>query len=134
MKQHFHPVYHLQHMNDIAFNAIEDYTVMSDILYDKVKYTDATTCWNLAQKTSYESWGVIGLGGTEYHAVAFPSAKSTSQTHESVAEKTKKAVNFVVPYVNTSLEEREILYLYHEGLLKRYEFFFANNSVQYTLT
>jgi hypothetical protein len=116
-------VYHLQHMNNIAFDAIEGYTVMSDIPYNKMKYTDATTCWNWAQKTSDESWGVIGLGGTEYHAIAYPSAKSTSQAPESVAEKTKKAVNFIVPYVNTSLEEREIPYLYYGGLLKRYESF-----------
>ena len=120
MKRHFHPVYHLLFMNDIAIDTVDDYTVMSDIPYDKVKYTDPTTCWNWAQKTSHESWGIVGLGGTEYTAIAYPSAKSNSKAPESVAERTKKAVNFIVPYVNNSLEEREIFYLYYEGLLKRY--------------
>ena len=124
MRQHFHPVYHLQFMNDIAVDAIADYTVMSDIPHDVVKHTDATTCWNWAQKTSHEPWEKIGLGGTAYKALAYPSAKSNSNAPESIAEKTKKAINFIVPYINSSLEEREIFYLYYEGLLKRYNFFF----------
>ena len=123
MKQHFHPVYHLHFMNDVAIDAVADFTVMSDVPHDTVKYTDATTCWNWAQKISHESWEIIGLGGTAYKALAYPTAKSNSNAPESIAEKTKKAINFIVPYVNSSLEEREIFYLYYEGLLKRYNFY-----------
>ena len=123
MKQHFHPVYHLHFMNDVAIDAVADFTVMSDVPHDTVKHTDATTCWNWAQKISHESWEIIGLGGTAYKALAYPTAKSNSNAPESIAEKTKKAINFIVPYVNSSLEEREIFYLYYEGLLKRYNFY-----------
>ena len=122
MKQHFHPVYHLQFMNDIAIDATADFTVMSDVPHD-VKHTDATTCWNWAQKTSHESWEIVGLGGTAFSALAYPTAKSNSNAPESIAEKTKKAINFIVPYINSSLEEREMFYLYYESLLKRYNSF-----------
>jgi hypothetical protein len=110
-------------MNDVAIDAVADFTVMSDVPHDTVKHTDATTCWNWAQKISHESWEIIGLGGTAYKALAYPTAKSNSNAPESIAEKTKKAINFIVPYVNSSLEEREIFYLYYEGLLKRYNFY-----------
>ena len=122
--KHFHPVYHLQFTNDIAVDAIAGYTVMSDIPHDVVKHTDAITCWNWAQKTSHDSWEKIGLGGIAYKALAYPSGKSNSNARESIAEKTRKAINFIVPYINSSSEEREIFYLYYEGLLKRYNFFF----------
>ena len=84
---------------------------------------DATTCSNWAQKTSHEPWEKIGLGGIAYKALAYPSAKSNSNAPESIAEKTKKAINFIGPYVNSSLEEREIFYLHYGGLLKRYNFY-----------
>ena len=124
MKQHFHPVYHLQFMNDIAADVIADYTVMSDVPHDVVKHTDATTCWNWAQKTSHEWSEKIGLGGIAYKALAYSSAKLNSNALGSIAEKAKMAINFIVPYINSSSEEIEIFCLYYEGLLRRYNFFF----------
>lgn len=119
MKQHFHPVYHLQFMNDIAENMIAEFSATSDVTNGAINWTDSTTTWNWAQKTSHQSWEAIGLGGHSYNSVAHPSVKSISQARESVAEKTKKAINFIVPYINNSKDEREIFYLYYEGLLKR---------------
>lgn len=119
MKQHFHPVYHLQFMNDIAVTAVSDYTVASDVPNGLMMSTDSTACWNWAQKSTEESWRLVGLGGEMYHDVAYPTVKSISQASESIAEKTKKSVNFIVPYINNSREERDIFYLYYEGLLQR---------------
>lgn len=119
MKQHFHPVYHLPFMNNIAVDAIRDYTVASDLPNGAKRSTDSTACWNWAQKTSEESWKIIGLGGRPYQDVAYPTLKSMSQSSESISEKTKKSINFIVPYINNSREERDIFYLYFEGLLKR---------------
>ena len=119
MKQHFHPVYHLQFMNDIAVETVPDYTVASDLPNGEMRLTDSTACWNWAQKSTEESWKLIGLGGKMYQDVAYPTVKSISQASESIAEKIKKSVNFIVPYINNSKEERDIFYLYYEGLLQR---------------
>ena len=119
MKQHFHRVYHLQFMNDIAVDSVADYSVASDIPNGPLKSIDSTACWDWAQKTSEESWDIIGKGGNPYRSVAYPSATSITNAPESITEKTKKAINFVVPYINNSVEERAIFYLYYEGLLQR---------------
>ena len=119
MKQHFHPVYHLQFMNDIGENSFSDHSIMSDVSHDQVRLTDSSTCWNWAQKTFSAAWKNMGLGGESLKSFAHPSAKSISQAPESVAEKTKKAFNFIMPYINNSQEERQIFFLHYEGLLKR---------------
>ena len=119
MKQHFHPVHHLQFMNDIAVNSVADYFVTSDIPNGAHKTIDSTACWNWAQKTSEETWNSVGMGGSSYRGVAYPSATSITHAPESISEKTKKAIHFVVPYINKSVEERAIFYLYYEGLLER---------------
>lgn len=121
MKLHFHPVYHLQFINDIADELSAGFTVTADIKKDSVILTDSTTCWNWAQQESFDSWERIGLGGAAYDSVAHPTAKSISTAPESITEKIKKAINFIVPFVKNSVEEREIFYLYYEGLLKRYD-------------
>lgn len=121
MKQHFHPVFHLQFMNDIGENSFTDHSIMSDISHPEVRNTDLSTCWNWAQKSSSASWENVGLGGESLKSIARPSARSISQAPESVAEKTKKAFNFIMPYINNNQEEREIFFLYYEGLLKRLE-------------
>ena len=121
MRLHFHPVYQLQFMNDIADELSAGFNVTADIKNDSVVLTDSTTCWNWAQLESFVSWERIGLGGAAYDSVAHPTAKSINTTPESTAEKIKKAINFIVPFVKNSVEEREIFYLYYEGLLKRYE-------------
>jgi hypothetical protein len=119
MKQHFHQVYHLPFMSDIAENTVADYSVTSDVPNNAVRLADQTTCWNWAQKTSHEVWEERGLGGEAFITVAHPSAKSISQVPESIAEKTKKALHFIAPYINGSVEERRIFYLYYEGLKER---------------
>ena len=119
MKQHFHPVYHLQFMNDIGEGSISDYSVTSDVSHSRVPFTDSTTCWNWAQKSSAGVWGNVGLGGELLKSIAYPNPRSISRAPESVAEKTKKAIHFMTPYINNSQEEREIFFLYYEGLLKR---------------
>lgn len=119
MKQHFNPVYHLPFMNDIAEETMADYSVTSDVPNDSVSLTDQSTYWNWAQKTSEEVWEKDGLGGEAFNSVAHPSAKSISHAPESLAEKTKKALHFIAPYINNCVEERQIFYLYYEGLLRR---------------
>lgn len=117
MKNHYHPVYHLQFMTDIdsiQFNAGADLTTVPQII------PNTSACWNWAQQASKENWDMIGLGGPTFTAMAYPTARSISQAAESTAESTKKALNFLAPYINNSLAEREFFYIYYEGLLKRY--------------
>ena len=106
-------------MNDIAVNSVADYSVTSDIPNGAHKTIDPTACWNWAQKTSEETWNSVGMGGSSYRGVAYPSASSITHAPESISEKTKKSIHFVVPYINKSVEERAIFYLYHEGRLER---------------
>ena len=130
MKNHFHPVYHLQFMNDIdsnQFTAAADLTTVPRII------PNTSACWNWAQQASKENWDMIGLGGPAFTAIAYPTAKSLSQAPESTAEKTKKALNFLGPYINNSLAEREIFYIYYEGLLKRYNNSFINANLTITV-
>lgn len=119
MKQHFHPIYHLPFMNDIGDGSILDYSVMSDVSRSRVRMTDATTIWNWALKSSSAAWGDVGLGGESLKSIAYPNARSVSQAPEKIAEKTKKAINFIVPYINNSQEERDVFSLYYERLLQR---------------
>ena len=121
MKQHFHPVYHLPFMNDIAVNLVADFTATAYIQNGQAFSTDSTTSWNWAQQTSSDSWELIGLGGAEFSSVAHPTARSISKAPESSIERTKKAINYLVPYINNSLEERKVFFLYYEGVLKRYD-------------
>ena len=103
MKQHFHSVYHLPFMNDIAVNLVADFTATADIQNGQAFSTDSTTSWNWAQQTSSDSWELIGLGGAEFSSVAHPTARSISKAPESSIERTKKAINYLVPYINNSL-------------------------------
>ena len=119
MKQHFHPVYHLQFMNNIAVDSVSHYTVASDIPNGKRQSIGPLVSWNWAQGASDAAWELIGLGGEEYRGAAHPTAKSISEAPESKAEKTKKALNYVGPFINNSIEESEIFYRYYEGLISR---------------
>ena len=119
MKQHFHPVYHLQFIDDIAVDSVALHTVSSDIPNGNRQSIGPLVSWNWAQVASASAWELVGLGGEEYRAAAHPSAKSVSEAPESKAEKTKKALHYIAPFINSSIEESQIFYLYYEGLLSR---------------
>ena len=121
MKQHFHPVYHLQFMNNIADSLVSDFTATSDIPNKSVIFTDKSTRWNWGQDESHAAWELVGLGGAAYSSAAHPTVKSISTAPESISERTKKAFNYCAPFINKYEEERDIFYLYYEGLLRRCE-------------
>lgn len=131
LKQHFHPVYHLPFMNDIALNLVADFTATADIQNGPAFSTDSSTSWNWAQQTSLASWETIGLGGAEFSSVVHPTARFISKAPESSIERTKKAINYLVPYINNSVEERKMFYLYYEGVLKRYDHLIEKHFVRH---
>ena len=122
MKQHFHPVYHLEFMNGIADSLVPDFTATGDIPNNSVIFTDTSTRWNWGEEESHASWEIVGLGGAAYSSAAHPTAKSISTAPESIAERTKKALNYSAPFINKYEEERDIFYLYYEGLLRRWQY------------
>ena len=61
MKQHFHPVYHLPFMNDIAVNLVADFTATADIQNGQAFSTDSSTSWNWAQQISSASWELVDV-------------------------------------------------------------------------
>ena len=106
-------------MNDIAVDSVALHTVSSDIPSGNRQSIGPLVSWNWAQVASASAWELVGLGGEEYRAAAHPSAKSVSEAPESKAEKTKKVLHYIAPFINSSIEESEIFYLYNEGLLSR---------------
>ena len=117
MKLHFHPVYHLCFMNDLDFNAVTEFTVAGDDTTGTFIMPDETTCWNWGQYASKDTWDLIGLGGPALNGVAYPTANSLKQAPESIAEKTKKALNHMAPYINQSSSERSSTFTM-KGFLK----------------
>lgn len=66
MKQHFHPVYHLEFMNDIADSLVPDFTATGDIPNNSVIFPYTSTRWNWGEEESHASWEILGLGGAAY--------------------------------------------------------------------
>ena len=63
MKQHFHPVYHLQFMNDIGEDTFGDYSFTIDVSHSAIRGTDLTTCFLLMQMfPSIKTDGICLLG------------------------------------------------------------------------